>query len=284
MRKTMISACAGLLAACGTPVMSPAPALAPPHGDAASAASAALAGSGRYAEAVALLEEAARRRPDAALLGNLGYAYYLDGRRGAALAALERACLLEPSSALSWERLAALLEALGETDRALAAMRHARMLREQAARAERGGAGPSGAAGTAGGADAPAAAPAAAAGLWPSDMARVEIRPLHAGLVEVARVQAPAAQHAAAKPLPAAPARLEVSNGNGVRGMAAAVAQRLRAAGMDVVRLSNTVPFNVEETRVEFRSGGEPRLRIVLGKDLAPEIKKPPAVSRRQAP
>jgi hypothetical protein len=71
--------------------------------------------------------------------------------------------------------------------------------------------------------------------------------------------------------------RLEVSNGNGIRGMAAAVAQRLRAEGMDVVRLTNTIPFNVEETRVEVRGSGAPLLRIVLGKDMAqaaPQMKK----------
>ncbi|WP_342118941.1 LytR C-terminal domain-containing protein [Pseudoduganella sp. OTU4001] len=246
MRFAIMAACAGALAACSWPVAPSAP--LPPLPLSAQA----LAGQGRYAEATALLEAEAGRRPSAELLGNLGYAYYLEGRLVPALAVLERACLLEPGNAMAWERLAALLEALGESGRALEAMRQARVLREAAATAARG--------------------MAAADDLWPADMARVEVRQVGAGLVEVARVpgrQAPGVQ------------RLEVSNGNGVRGMAAAVAQRLQAEGMQVVRLTNTLPFNVEETRVEVRGGRDPELRIVLGKD---QIKKPPAMGRRQAP
>ena len=254
MRKIIIAACVGTVAACSLPTAPPAPSapdMAPLRG---AAAPAALAGEGRYAEAIALLEQAARRQPGTALLGDLGYAYYLDGQLGAAQTALERACLQEPSNALAWERLAALLEAKGETGRALEAMRHARILREAAAAVP--------AAGTA-----PAAAANAAAGtdLWPAGMARVEVRQAGAGLVEVARVAPPAAT------------RLEVSNGNGIRGMAAAVARRLRAEGMEVVRLTNTIPFDVEETRIEVRGSGAPLLRIVLGKDMAqaaPQMKK----------
>lgn len=114
----MAAACAAALAACGVPVMAPeplqssAPAPAPP-----TALAQALATQGRYAEAVALLEAEAGRHPSAALLGNLGYAYYLDGRLLPALGALERACLLEPGNAVAWERLAALLETVGESGR-----------------------------------------------------------------------------------------------------------------------------------------------------------------------
>lgn len=266
MRIAIMAAGAAALAACSWPVVAPAPmaapALPPPSAQ-------ALAGQGRYADAIALLEAAAERQPSAALLGNLGYAYYLDGRLLPAQAALERACLLEPGNALAWERLAALLEAQGETGRALDAMRHARLLREAAAATPGAGhAGPP--------------APPPADDLWPADMARVEVRQLSAGLVQVAHV----AGRPAATPA-AAPQRLEVSNGNGVRGMAARVAQRLQAEGMQVVRLTNTVPFDVELTRVEVRGGRAQELRIVLGRDMLPaqaEIKKPPAKGRRQAP
>ncbi|XLZ68424.1 LytR C-terminal domain-containing protein [Massilia sp. SR12] len=277
MRTTMVIACAAALAACSWPAAPPAPetVAAAPRAPSLQA----LAEQGRYADAIALLEQRAAGggRPSAALLGDLAYAYYLDGRLLPALAALERACLVEPGNALAWERLAALLEANGETARALEAMRHARTLREHA------------------GAAAEAAPVQAAGALWPLDMARVEVRQVGAGLVEVARL--PASQAAAGAPAalatPPWPAplaggqRLEVSNGNGVRGMAAAVARHLRAQGMQVVRLTNTLPFNVAETRVEVSGAGRQRLRIVLGRDLAPampEIKKPPAVSRRQAP
>ncbi|WP_426340844.1 LytR C-terminal domain-containing protein [Pseudoduganella sp. S-14] len=263
MRKTIIAACVGVLAACSMPVLPPPPAIAAAT-PAAAPAPAALASDGRYEEAIALLEQRARRTPGAALLGDLGYAYYLGGHLEEARAALERACLMAPSSPVAWERLAALLEATGDSGRALEAMRHARLLREAASEP---GAGTQAASGSTPG-----------SGLWPAGMAHVDVRQVSAGLVEVARVEDKAPPPAP----PNAPTRLEVSNGNGIRGMAAAVAQRLRAEGMQVVRLTNTIPFNVEQTRVEIRGNGEPQLRIVLGKDAA--IKKPPGVSGRQAP
>lgn len=263
MRKTMIAACIGMVAACSMPQLPPPPALVA-AAPAATPAPAALARDGRYDEAIALLEERAQRTPGAALLGDLGYAYYLGGHLEQAQAALERACLMAPSSALAWERLAALLEASGDSRRALEAMRHARLLRE---REREQGAARNDKAGEAGGS------------LWPDGMARVEVRQVGAGLVELERVE-PAVRAPRASSV--APTRLEVSNGNGIRGLAAAVAQRLRAEGMQVVRLTNTIPFNVAETRVEIRASGEAQLRIVLGKDAG--IKKPPGVSGRQAP
>lgn len=280
MRKTIVLAGAAALAACSWP-LTPLPPPAPvPVASAPSLQ--ALAEQGRYVDAIALLETqaAAGGRPSAALLADLGYAYYLDGRLLPALAALERACLMEPGNALAWERLASLLEAGGDSGRAFEAMRQARRLRELAAegsdagRSEAGDAQRRAAGGEGGGA------------LWPAGMARVEVRQVSAGLVEVARVPAPQDASPATMSF-AGGQRLEVSNGNGVRGMAAAVARRLRAEGMHVVRLTNTRPFNVAQTRVEVRADGVPQLRIVLGRDLAlakPEIKKPPGVSRRQAP
>lgn len=260
MRKTIVAAGLGMVAACSMPVLPQPPAVAP-AAQAAAPAPAALARDGRYEEVITLLEERARRAPGAALLGDLGYAYYLGGHLDEARAALERACLMAPSSAVAWERLAALLETIGDSGRALEAMRHARLLREQEKDVDRRD-----------------KREDAGSGLWPDGMARVEVRQVGAGLVEVARVEP------VLRPLRGATSstRLEVSNGNGIRGMAAAVAQRLRAEGMQVVRLTNTIPFNVEQTRVEIRGSGEPQLRIVLGKDAG--IKKPPGISGRQAP
>lgn len=94
-----------------------------------------------------------------------------------------------------------------------------------------------------------------------------------------------------------AAARVEVSNGNGVRGMARRVGASLRADGANVVRLTNAAAFDVAETEVRHRPGAEdaarelaawlpllsvrlvatdalaPQVdaRIVLGKDLVPE-------------
>ena len=51
--------------------------------------------------------------------------------------------------------------------------------------------------------------------------------------------------------------RLEVSNGNGVSGMAARVSRWLAARGMATERLSNRQPFAQRHTVVQYRSGHE---------------------------
>ena len=61
-----------------------------------------------------------------------------------------------------------------------------------------------------------------------------------------------------AKPSPAQPvSRLEVSNGNGVAGMAARVGRWLAAEGLRNARLTNQRPFVQATTLVEYRSGHE---------------------------
>lgn len=95
--------------------------------------------------------------------------------------------------------------------------------------------------------------------------------------------------------MPAAPApqpRLEIVNGNGVPGMAAALARSLAGAPVQVVRLANETSFQVARTRVEYRPAQEQaarqlarqlgtqvqtqaadcpasELRLVLGRDLS---------------
>ena len=65
------------------------------------------------------------------------------------------------------------------------------------------------------------------------------------------------AEAAAAAPsvAPARNPRIEVSNGNGVPGMARKVGERFRARGMEVVKISNASSFNIPDTRVLFREG-----------------------------
>ncbi|PHV08952.1 hypothetical protein CSQ96_00180 [Janthinobacterium sp. BJB412] len=88
-----------------------------------------------------------------------------------------------------------------------------------------------------------------------------------------------------------APARLEISNGNGVAGMAAALARTVAGDALQVVRLSNVRNFAVPSSRIEYRqpqeaaaralaarlglrvaaqgeARGSAELRIVLGRDL----------------
>jgi hypothetical protein len=117
-------------------------------------------------------------------------------------------------------------------------------------------------------------------------------------MVLLRRVAAPAPLIASARPpQPAAsaaygpPVRLEISNGNGVTGMAAALARTMRGDDVKVVRLTNVRPFVVPVSRVEYRAdqqvaaralatrlgmtvaaSGEAQqrgdVRIVLGRDL----------------
>ncbi|MFZ3286635.1 MAG: LytR C-terminal domain-containing protein, partial [Telluria sp.] len=49
-------------------------------------------------------------------------------------------------------------------------------------------------------------------------------------------------------------ALLEISNGNGVTGMAARLARKMGDPALRVVRLSNQKRFNVRQTRVEYQS------------------------------
>src|SRR5690606_2717584 len=83
-------------------------ATAPRHVRARNALAASYARQGDFAQAIpiwrALTEEqAAGRGPDGAyLFANLGYAYFLGGDYDKAVAALERACLLDPLDHRAW--------------------------------------------------------------------------------------------------------------------------------------------------------------------------------------
>lgn len=182
------------------------------------------------------------------LLGNLGYALFLQGARAEAVMVLEQACVLDPLQPLAWEHLAAVLETAGQTERAVRMMKQARTLRDHDLRQDAAVAGATVAL-------PPAAAPAPSPSLWPADLARTEVRAVGAALVEVHRI-------AAAPVRPEAPVqaglRLEISNGNGVRGMAAAWARDARIAAMqwEAVRLTNSRPFGVRVTRIEYGADG----------------------------
>jgi hypothetical protein len=59
------------------------------------------------------------------------------------------------------------------------------------------------------------------------------------------------------------PARLEISNGNGVNDLAKSVGSYLKHSGFLPVRLTNWQSYNVAATRVEYRSGYEAQARQV---------------------
>ncbi|WP_332860596.1 LytR C-terminal domain-containing protein [Janthinobacterium svalbardensis] len=236
---------------------------------------------------LALTQEAGTPRPQQAyLFSNLGHAYSLSGRDAQALPALEQACLLDPLNALAWQHLAQVLERLGQHERAAVMRRQAASLQEHDLRRDlallRDEAPPQGMPAL------PQEAPA---------MARVEITQSD-GMAQLQRVPATARSVPAAlpeRPMPAAAAprpRLEIVNGNGVPGMAAALARSLAVAPVQVVRLANETSFQVARTRVEYRPAQEQaarqlarqlgtqvqtqaadcpasELRLVLGRDLS---------------
>jgi tetratricopeptide (TPR) repeat protein len=289
--------------------------LDPGHAQARNGLAVLAAEEGNYGRAIglwrALIDEGRDlpRTELAFLLGNLGYALYLQGGHDEALTMLQKACVLDPHQPATWEHLAAVLETLGETDKALRMMKQARMLRSHDIRGDYALTGA-----------APPAAPVQPAGAspWPADLPRTELRQ-EGAVIEVRHVRpaASGSETVAAPVVPVVPAqapavRLEISNGNGVRGMAADWARRLRDVQWKSVRLTNAKPFTVSATRIEVRddpaalavartlaerlglpaprqaSAGTADLRIVLGWDqrgqAAEGTAKGPAQGARRAP
>lgn len=223
----------------------------------------------------------------------LGSASLRSGDYDAARVALERACLLDPLVAHSWELLGEALAALGQDDRARQMLRQAASLRQYDLRADFA---------ATGGQTGVAALGQAMAALQPTPQpgwAQAQIHVGVDGMMELRRVPASApavrsALQSALQPLslPSAVARLEISNGNGVTGMARALARQIDAPGLRVTRLSNQPGFAVRHTRIEYDAAhvdaarrlaqrvgsvylqevdrpAPANLRLVLGRDLA---------------
>ena len=228
--------------------------------------------------------------PDAAQrFVTLGSASLSSGDYDAARVALERACLLDPLVAHSWELLGEALAALGQDARARQMLRQAASLRQYDLRADFA---------ATGGQTGVAALGQAMAALQPTPQpgwAQAQIHVGVDGMMELRRIPASApALQSALQPLslPSAMARLEISNGNGVTGMARALARQIDAPGLRVTRLSNQPGFAVRHTRIEYDSAhvdaarrlaqrvgsvhlqeverrAPANLRLVLGRDLA---------------
>lgn len=273
----------------------------PGHVNAGNGLAVLYAGQGDYGRAIALwqslIDGARVPGPEAAfLLRNLGHAYLLSGHDGAALAALEKACLLDPLNAPAWRQLGALLEKMGQGERAALMVKQAQSLEEHDLKADYTLARDSGAI-PAGGptlaaallSGVPPASGAAAAGAQPAAMARTEITPAGAGVVQLRRVAAagatgtvgavgvaarmpaetpaPAAAPAAAPvAVPSATLRLEILNGNGVAGMAATLARTLGGSPLQVVRLANEGNFQVALTRIEYQPEQEAAARALAAR------------------
>lgn len=244
-------------------------ATAPRHVRARNALAATHARKGDFTQAIpiwrALTEElTAGTGPDGAyLFANLGYAYLLGGDYDKAVAALERACLLDPLDHRAWHNLGESLRHLGQDDRAALMLRQAKALREHSFQRDHAAVG-----GTAVAAiEAAVAMPARPDPGW----AATEVRTAADGTLELLRM--PSQRAVAAAPLPREPeplppaARrpdlvlLEIRNGNGVTGMAHSLSRQVKDDGLQVTRLSNTKGFNVRRTRIEhgaaFRDAAE---------------------------
>ena len=246
---------------------------APQHVDARNGLAVLYAQRGEHDAAIALWQAltqgAGTPRPQQAyLFSNLGHAYYLRGQDALALSALEQACLLDPLNALAWQHLAQVLQRLGQHERAAVMRRQADSLQQHDVRRDLA---------LLRGKDEPAQAAAAAAVPPEPAMARIEIT--HAdGMARLQRVPAVSADPgvptmpatALARPVPALalPAsvprpRLEIVNGNGVPGLAAALARSLAGAPVHVVRLANDAHFHVARTRIEYRPAQQQAARTL---------------------
>ena len=257
---------------------------APQHVDARNGLAVLYAQRGEHDAAIALWQALTQRAgtpgpQQAYLFSNLGHAYYLRGQDALALSALEQACLLDPLNALAWQHLAQVLERLGQHERAAVMRRQANSLQQHDVRRDLA---------LLRGKDEPAQAAAAAAVPQEPAMARIEIT--HGdGMARLQRV--PAASVVPAVPaVPAIPAtalarpvpalvppasvphpRLEIVNGNGVPGLAAALARSLAGAPVHVVRLANDAHFHVAHTRIEYRPAQQQAARS-LARQLGMQV------------
>ena len=261
--------------------------LDPRHVNATNGLATLYAEQGNFPQAIALWREltapsTAPSGPGAAFLySNLGYAHLLNGDYQQAVAALERACVLDPLNYRPWRHLGSALEKLGQTERAQLMFKQASTLEQHDfkvdyALVKRGAAAP------VAGAVVAATVTAAAADSWVA----TEVRQSANGMFELRRTPPPAA--VAAKPVPVAAVTLapavaaveqnkpepalagavsaaavagdeitwlEIRNGNGITGMARSLARKMGDTSLRVVRLSNEKGFNVERTRIEYQAG-----------------------------
>ena len=269
----------------------------PYHVNARNGLATLYAEQGEFAKAIPIWQQLTQEAegkagPETAFLfSNLGYAHFLSGEYDNALAAQEKACVLDPLNYRAWNHLGSALDKLGQPERAQLMYKQAAALREHDFKADYALAQRS---------VAPAIEKAVKA--FPRQdeaWATTEVRRLANGMFELHRV--PAATISRVDSTPAASplaipseqrALLEIRNGNGVTGMAKALSIKMDKGSLRVVRLSNQRPFDVRQTRVEyhpaFREAAErlaerfdnavvveagsvkpANMRLVIGRDIA---------------
>lgn len=248
-----------------------------------------LSMQGRYDEAIQAFELAIREAPDDAYIySNLGYAYYLKGLDAQAIDALKRAISHDPGNVRAHNNLElAYARAGGKPDpvNMRAGVAGGQGLGTQSDRVPEG---------SRNGAASPMATPASQE-MLPSQPAPAVSVDLIAKTIPVTRSSIEVVQNGMniyelkerteAVPVAAQPhtddaalaspanlaARIEISNGNGVNGMAKAVGGFLRGQGFNAARLTNKKSFAYNVTQIEYRSGfmaEAARLRASLPKEV----------------
>lgn len=235
--------------------------VAPPSGDESpqhNALAVQHAREGRHAAAIAIWQKAtqgAAGPQQAYLFSNLGHAYYLAGRDDEALAALEKACLLDPLDALAWQHLAQVLARLGHDERAARMLAQARSLQEHDLRRDA-------ALVQAAGVEAPVTLPVP---VQTSGMDRVEIEQSD-GMARLQRVAG-----TQRRPVVQALPQLQILNGNGVPGMAGALSRSLAGGPLQLLRFGNAASFRVARTRIEYRAPHAAAARQ-LARQIGPQV------------
>lgn len=267
----------------------------PEHAEVRDALGVILASQGRHEEAIAELEKAVASAPrSVSIRNNLGYAYRLHGRNAEAVATLEMAAALDPASvrvrdnlqmaregAAGDEKIARLAPAKPEVVQASVAPANSAqesVVQERVAVALPPSATP------------PAAPLAAVTPAVPLPVAAVPpparseseseaLRPAASG-VPAPQPSSPAAVNEVVAQAPAQvslpppavvstvvsaekKARLEVSNGNGVNGMAQATARQFQDEGYARPRLTNEQGFRLDSTEIQYRPGFEQQARAL---------------------
>lgn len=210
-------------------------------------------GDARWPEALQAWQKAAQAAPDDADVHNaLGQAQAAAGDHAAAVAALRRAVALAPGRAALHNNLGFALMQAGQAAPAREALQQALALQPDYTRAQ------ANLRRLEAVADSATPSPTASASAPSDPPARVQAQ----GLIPT---QVPAIPPEQSVPPPAGPLRrVEIANGNGVPGMAACVAERLRALGAaDSARLRNAVPYNTTTTVVRYRAGHDQAARAL---------------------
>jgi tetratricopeptide (TPR) repeat protein len=215
---------------------------------------------------------------------NLGYAQYLQGDNVAAIASFEQALQFNPQNQRAAKNLALAQAKLGMPQTSAATDDKAQLASAQPSpntqdawqvKAPQPSAGALGQRGE----------------IVRAEQSALEVKQIAPAVYELRRYETPTE---AAQPARLQIGKIEVSNGNGVLGMARRVGGYLKQQGFTASRITNHKPFDVEKTQVQYRSGyqaqaralqakipGEPalvqrddlrpgiQLRLVLGQDLA---------------